>query len=219
MKLDKTQIGIIENNLEQLGVVYVDYKFEILDHIASEVEKLIEEKDLNFEQALSLILEKWKPKFKKSTDVNFGLIWALPEILKRKAKKIYWKKMLQLILATAIFMPILLLFKDSFSKKTTLILYCICMIFLVQFMGYIAIRISKLKTTFGFLYKQQFFAFIALYFITLSNLYYNSRIFERPIERVYPVFFGISLLTVASVVNFSLFKAHFKELNRINKFI
>lgn len=217
MKLNKLQIEQIDNQLEKLGVVYVDYKFEILDHIASEVEKLMDEKNTNFDQSLSFVLEKWNPKFKKSTDLNFGLIWVLPEILKQKAKKIYWKKMLQLLAAAVIFTPILLLFKDSFPEN--LIKYSIWAILLIQFMGYIVIRISKSKTTFGFLYKQQFFAFLFLYFIALYSLNSNAHLFEQSIELVFPLFFMISLLTMALVASFSFFKAHFKELNKTHKLI
>ena len=219
MKLDKEQIEKIDNQLEKLGVVYVDYKFEILDHIASEVEKLMEETNTNFDESISFILEKWKIKFRKSSSATFGLIWLLPEILQQKAKKLYWKKMLQLFLTAAIFTPILLLFKDNFSKNSSLILYAVFIIFLIQVMGYIAIKISKHKTTFGFLYKQQFFALLFLYFIELYNLYNNSRIFEPAIERVYPVFFMIALLISAAFANFSFFKAHFTELNKTSKLI
>lgn len=219
MQLNKTQISRIDNDLEKFGVAYIDYKFEILDHIASEVENTMEEKYVNFEEALSIVLEKWNPKFKKSYSPLFGLIWVLPEILMQKAKKMYWKKMLKLLIAAAIFTPILLFFKDYFSKKPSFIFYLICTILVLQFMGYIAIRMSRYKTTFGFLYKQQFLAFIALYLISLNILNSNTQIFERPVERVFPVFFMISLLTIASIVSFTFFKEHFKALKRNNKFI
>jgi len=219
MKLDKLQIEKIDNQLEKLGIVYVDYKFEILDHIASEVEELMVEKKISFQESLMIILDQWKPKFKKSTDVNFGLIWSLPEILQQKAKKIYWKKMIQLFIATAIFTPMLLLCKDVISRNTTIMLYLISAVFLTQFIGYLLIRFSNHKTTFGFLYKQQFLANVLLYFIPLHSLYSDSRIFERPIDRVFPLFFMIALLTLASVASFTLFKAHFTELNKTNKLV
>ena len=51
MKLDKNQIHIIETVLEKLGVVYVDYKYEILDHIATEVEEKMILHTITFEEA------------------------------------------------------------------------------------------------------------------------------------------------------------------------
>lgn len=219
MRLNEIQINRIGQDIEKRGIAYIDYKFEILDHIASEVEKVMEEKRMSFEEALAIILEKWTPKFKKSSSPVFGLIWVLPEILMQKAKKMYWKKMLKLLIATFIFMPIILLFKDYLSKKASFIIYLVWIIFFVQLIGYVLIRMSKYKTTYGFLYKQQFLAFIALYFISLNNLTFNIQIFERSTERVLPFLFMITLLIIASSSSFTFLKDHFKELNKNSKFI
>ncbi|WP_432672404.1 hypothetical protein [Flavobacterium sp. SM2513] len=219
MKLNQLQINKIDKILEESGIVYIDYKFEILDHIATEIEKLMEDTFVNFDEALLTILKKWSPQFKKSADLNFGLIWILPEILKRKAKRLYWKKMLQLLAATIIFTPILLLFKDNFSENLILIKYSIWAIILIQFIGYIVIKISKSETTFGFLYKQQFLAFLAMYFISLYTLNSNNHVFERPIESVFPVFYMISFLALAPISNFKFLKEHFSQLKRNSKFI
>jgi hypothetical protein len=219
MKLDNAQINTIETILEKSGVVYIDYKFEILDHIATEVENLMEETSESFEQILPIIVSKWNPKFKKSSSPFFGIIWVIPEILIRNAKKMYWQKMIKLLLAPTLFTLILNYFKHYFIGKTDLVFYIICSLLGVQLLGYIAIRFTSHKTTFGFLYKQQFLGLLGLYFIGLFNLCSNQQIFERTTDNFSPIFFIIALLALAPVANFNYLKEHFSQLNRNRKFI
>jgi hypothetical protein len=217
MKLNETQINAIDNILEKLGVVYIDYKFEILDHIATQVEDLMAKKNLSFENSLDLILKKWEQKLKKSTNTTFGYFWEMPEILMQKAKKIYWQKMILLVIFSFILMGILLYFKDYLSKLTETILYLLAGILAIQFIGYIKIRISKHKTTFGFLYKQQFFAFLFMYFLPIHSLIVNETLLEKPVGTVFPVFFMISTLMIAPIMNLKFYNNHFEQLKRHNK--
>lgn len=214
MKLNEKQINTIDTILEKKGVVYIDYKFEILDHIATEVENLMKETPIGFQDALAIVLEKWSPKLKKTSSRLFGFLWLIPEILMGKAKKLYWQKMLKLFVATAILTPILLFFKEYFSGQTNFIFYFIFTIIGVQLLGYFAIVISKQKTTFGFLFKQQFIAFVGLYCIGLYSLNSNPQIFDRPIYDVFPIFLMIALLVLAPISNFNYLKEHFNQLKR-----
>lgn len=219
MKLSAEQIKNIDNILEERGVVYVDYKFEILDHIATEVEELMEKSNDNFENTFEKILEKWNPKFKKSATSLFGYFWEMPEILYQKAKKLYWKKMIFLVLLSLVFFPIIILVKDYIPHFSDGIGYFIFTILIFQFIGYIQIRISRQKTTFGFLYKQQFFAFLFLHIIALSILNTNEKIVKESSWDVFPVFFIITNLMLASFFIFKFYKQHFQTIKKNNQLI
>ncbi|MBL7867754.1 MAG: hypothetical protein JNM71_07015 [Flavobacterium lindanitolerans] len=180
MKLDKNQIHIIETVLDKLGVVYVDYKYEILDHIATEVEEKMIIHTITFEQAFPEVLKKWQSKFKKSSSVLFGYFWEMPEILLNKCIKMYRKKLLLVFTGAMALTSGFLLFSsflknhlvDFFSIAT--ILYSVA--FLLSALGYVKIRLSKRKTSYGFLYKQQFMASVLL---TFQQLYFMNSGFER----------------------------------------
>lgn len=219
MKLNETQITTIDNILDKSGVVYIDYKFEILDHIATEVEELMAEKDLSFENSLDVILKKWEPKLKKSTASTFGYFWEMPEILMQKARKLYWRKMIFLFATSFVLMGILLLIKDVLAKFTENICYLLISILAIQFIGYIKIRLSRQKTTFGFLYKQQFFAFFFMYLISIYTLSINGKLLERSENEIFPVIFMIATLVVAPIMNFKFYNEHFEQLKRNKKLI
>ena len=151
MKLDKNQIDTIDTILEKLGVVYIDYKYEILDHIATEVEEKMILNDITFEEAFPDVLKKWQPKFKKSSSVLFGYFWEMPEILLNKCIRMYRKKLLLVITGAMVITSGFLLFSsflrnhlaDFFSIAT--ILYSVA--FLLSAIGYVSIRLSKRKTS------------------------------------------------------------------------
>lgn len=214
MKLNETQINTIDNILEKSGVVYIDYKFEILDHIATEVEELMQETDENFENCLAVILKKWNPKLKKSSGSTFGYIWELPEILYQKAKKIYWKKMILLIILSLGLFPVLMILKNHMPSFFKYIQYILISALIFQFIGYFQIRISKQKTTFGFLYKQQFLAFSFMHLIPLYTLTTNDKITEKTSWDIFPFYFMITHLMLASIFIFKLYKQHFEQLKQ-----
>ena len=219
MKLNEEQINAIDLILEQSGVVYVDYKFEILDHIATQVEELMVSEELSFENSLEIILKKWEPKFKKSASATFGYIWELPEILTQKAKKIYWRKMILLIVLSFILMLVLLFAKEYLAKITEAICYLLASLLFIQGIGYFKIRMSRQKTTYGFLYKQQFLAFFFMYLLPIHLLTVNEAVLQRPNDTVFPVIFGISLLIIAPILNFRFYKNHFEQLSKHNKLV
>ncbi|MDQ7959331.1 hypothetical protein [Flavobacterium lindanitolerans] len=219
MKLDKNQIHIIETVLDKLGVVYVDYKYEILDHIATEVEEKMIIHTITFEEAFPEVLKKWQSKFKKSSSVLFGYFWEMPEILLNKCIKIYRKKLLLVFTGAMVLTSGFLLFSsflrnhlaNFFSIAT--ILYSVA--FLLSTLGYVKIRLSKRKTSYGFLYKQQFMASVL---VTFQQLYFMNSGFERnnfsPLFSYFMIFI-LSLYFLLSVYSFIFYKAHFQELKRM----
>jgi hypothetical protein len=69
MKLTNQQITTIEQTLVLNGVVYDDIKLELLDHIATEIESIIDESSFHLKK-----LKKSFRKMEKRTDTSsFGL--------------------------------------------------------------------------------------------------------------------------------------------------
>ena len=219
MKLNSAQINTIDAILEKLGVVYIDYKFEILDHIASEVEELMEETGENFEKSLEIILIRWQPKLRKSSSTWFGYLWEMPEILMQKAKKYHQQKMLLLLVPSFLLAFVMYYLVDFTPHFFNGLWYLLVVVLCLQFMGYIQIRRSKQKTTFGFLYKQQFLAFFFLYIQNIFSLHSYERIFENSNWAISIVFLMISILLFAPLVSYKFYQEHFKQLNRNQKFI
>lgn len=213
MKLNESQIKIIDSILEKLGVVYIDYKFEILDHIATEVEQLMEETNEDFEKSLVVILEKWEPKLNKS-GAWFGIMWEMPEILCQKAKKLYWKKVRFLVISSLVLALAIYLSHNSIPKFFDGIWGLLIVNLLVQFILYIKIRRSIKKTTYGFLFKQQFMEFLFLNLQQLFSLHTYDRIFENANWAVLFIYFLISILILAPITSYKFYSQHFEQLER-----
>jgi 6-phosphogluconate dehydrogenase len=71
MRLTNQQITTIEQTLVLNGVVYDDIKLELLDHIATEIESIIDESQFSFEENLKKVFAKWKNELTPSS--SFGL--------------------------------------------------------------------------------------------------------------------------------------------------
>lgn len=219
MKLDKNQIETIDTVLEKLGVVYIDYKYEILDHIATEVEDKMTIEAINFEAAFLSVLEKWEPKLKKSSSTLFGYFWEMPEILLQKCLKMYKKKLLQVITGALALTLVFVLFSSFLRNHLTAFFNVATILYggaiVVSIIGYAKIRLSKRKTSYGFLYKQQF---IACLFVSFQQLYYMNSGFKRNDFSglfSYFIIFTLALYFLLSVINLKYYRAHFDELKKI----
>lgn len=219
MKLNAEQINTIDTILEKLGVVYIDYKFEILDHIASEVEELMNETGDDFEKSLEIILKRWQPKFKKSSSTWFGYLWEMPEILMQKALKLYKRKMLLLVALSMFFAFLIYFFGETISEFYNVIRVYFSIVVAFQFVGYLKIRISSKKSTFGFLYKQQFLAFLFLYFQQFIYATSYAKLLQNPNGLSLLMFFIMSMLIISPLSSIHFYKEHFQQLKRNQKLI
>jgi len=81
MQLTKEQTRRINDFLEGIGIDYIDIRFEMVDHIASEIENKIEDTDTFFENKrfqtpfVIYMLSKKKDFFDEYQKIeNFGLV-------------------------------------------------------------------------------------------------------------------------------------------------
>ena len=73
MKLNEKELQQVEDYLTRKGVKYVDLRFEILDHISRDIETMIDEKGINFEDAFINVKLKWKSNFSYKWSFLLGL--------------------------------------------------------------------------------------------------------------------------------------------------
>ncbi|MFV8354516.1 hypothetical protein [Flavobacterium sp. XS2P14] len=94
MKLTTEQIAQIEETLVLNGIVYDDIKLEVLDHIATEVQVLMDENTLSFDENFKLVLDKWSEELKPSSSFFTGLSVSYPQIILNKRLLLVKKQML-----------------------------------------------------------------------------------------------------------------------------
>lgn len=92
MKLTSSQIAQIEETLVLNQVVFEDIKLELTDHIASEIEAVLTENEVSFNEALVIVFEKWSPQLKPSTSFWTPNNMKLPRIVLNKYKVEYKKQ-------------------------------------------------------------------------------------------------------------------------------
>lgn len=100
MELTNHQAQQIENYLNARGLHYIDFRIEIFDHIASEIEYLLEE-GIAFENAFHQVTDKWNEQLKDSYSFMFGVLFTAPKVVIDKAKKKF-KSTFLLIIALGI---------------------------------------------------------------------------------------------------------------------
>lgn len=85
MKLTTEQIQVIAETLDLNGLVYEDMKWELLDHIASEIENKMCLENCSFEETYKAVFENWKEQLRPKTyDFLFGYNLIGPRIIMDK---------------------------------------------------------------------------------------------------------------------------------------
>ncbi|WP_299666970.1 hypothetical protein [uncultured Polaribacter sp.] len=159
MELTKQQIQSIEHYLNVKNITYIDVRFEILDHIVSDIEEIINTENKTFNSALEEVKQKWNPQLKETSSMYFGLGFTAPKMIIVKAKKIYTKY--YLILLTSYFLPLLVLthFDFTIQNPSEDFLFLISKIFIVlciiAFLVMFLKKENKVETTYGFILKTQ----------------------------------------------------------------
>ena len=95
MKLTNQQITQINETLVLNGLKYEDLNLEVTDHIASEIEVLMDENTYSFDENLKTVFEKWKPELKPSFSGLVG--FTNPRIMTLKCHKLIRKQIFNVI--------------------------------------------------------------------------------------------------------------------------
>ncbi len=172
MKLTKEQITLISEYLEWCGIKYIDIKFELIDHIATDIEELMSAEELSFDQALKKAMEKFYPLLCEEKSFHVGLIYTFPKIVIKKIEAKIKKAYLPVVISLAIFALFTFVIKIDFSVSerlnnfvnsiSAIIGMCILLIL-------ISINYKSKPTTYRFLVNQSSPILLFLLFIYAFN--------------------------------------------------
>ncbi|WP_413999719.1 hypothetical protein ACMDB5_03950 [Flavobacterium sp. W1B] len=164
MKLTEPQITLIEETLVLNGLNYDDIKLEVTDHIASEIEALMEDNTHSFEENLKIVFEKWAVQLKPTTyGLWLGYAYSGPKMVMDKMAN-FTKSELKWGLLLAFFstLIILLLYKiinnvdfllvlDAMLKKLLIV------VILTNIYFRITLFKTKVKTVYSTLFNRRFY--------------------------------------------------------------
>lgn len=184
MKLTAEQIKKIEETLVLNGIQYEDIKLELTDHIASEIEEVLEANRLSFQENLKIVFEKWSEQFRPSysfwINSNSNLLWFIkselnPSLVTYRCNKLA-KKVMKLSILTGLLISILLTVGTRNCHSVVMLDFLkggfkiICFIVLILFV-FARLRIWKLEliTTYSFLFNRNgFIQIINLFFLSMG---------------------------------------------------
>ncbi|QTD36511.1 hypothetical protein JL193_10160 [Polaribacter batillariae] len=155
MELTKEQIQRVEHYLNVKNIKYADVRFEVLDHIITDVETTIEKKNIDFETAFYKVTDKWNTHLKETSSWYFGVGFLAPKIIIKKAKKIYGNY--YLLLLVSYFLPFIVLTKLDFTIQNPtesnfyILIQAFVVFVFVTFLYMFLKKSNKVKTTYSFI--------------------------------------------------------------------
>lgn len=191
MEITTQQLHEIENYLAKIKFDFVDLNAEILDHITSDVESLLD-KNYSFENAFALVKLRWEKHFRDTSSFFFGMMYSESKIVVKKAVKMF--KPFYFLYLTAYILPVIILMNFSFVFSKTSVnffngfLNVLAIISLV-YMIFIIVKVilSKVKTTYRFILKTQYLGVIFLIIPLLMENHFDD---DRKLN---PIFTGFLL--------------------------
>ncbi|AMC11248.1 hypothetical protein Lupro_08265 [Lutibacter profundi] len=224
MKLTKEQIKQVENYLTKKGIKYIDIRFEVLDHISTDLEYLIEHNNYSFGDAFKEVTIKWNKSFKKTSSLLLGYSSNGPKMLIKKCIKIYKPLFVKSLILVFLFIAIgysvnyyfeysLINYKNVIHQfiYLALILYCGIILF-----WYIKIRLGKANTTFSYLFRKRIIPnlFSVFIFMPYLNDSYITR--ENKLSVIMFAMLFVFFLTFLGARYF--FKNHLKAVSNYKKY-
>jgi len=214
MKLTAEQITKIEETLVLNGLIYEDIKLEVTDHIASEIELIINDNCISFDEAFKQAFENWKEQLRPSSSFWLGRKNIAPKIVIEKWELIHRKwnpAMIQFAIFITIIIGILKVFStENIPENISMVTRWFCMALWVLIATIrIIIWKSKHKTLFGFIFKKR--SRLPLNFLVLIALgLFPSRMLEINSVLQVTLLFMIVLVILFSFSCVTLAYKHFQ---------
>ncbi|WP_281979546.1 hypothetical protein [Tenacibaculum mesophilum] len=181
MELTKEQIKRIDIFLEGIGIEYIEIRFEMVDHIATEIESTVEDTNAFFEgKGFQVPFIKYMLSRKKALKNRYEkqtkkLHWYYTKtILKDILKKVIYPKNVLVIL---FFLFICFFFGPKYVKETSVFIFSSLMLNLVytSYVSYNFIKKYKLlKIVKTYSFVSSFVIIIALNFPNFLDIFYNG---------------------------------------------
>ena len=214
MKLTNQQITQINEILVLNGLDYEDLKLEVTDHIASEIEVLMEENTLSFEDNLKTIFEKWKPELQPaSSRIWLGSRIYVPKIILNKLIIESKKELFQGILVLVI-LAFLLVMTSNFFKDIIFTNYIVSFLRTVSVIGTFILVLgkafilkAKTNTTYSLLFKRNFYLMLFYGIIIGIGIYPILPSGKSDNIKVFSLIFTLSYL----IIIFNMFRSLYKH--------
>jgi hypothetical protein len=222
MNLTKEQIAQIEETLVLNGLKYDDIKLEVTDHIASEIEVLMEENAVSFEEILKLVFEKWKSQLRATTyGLWLGYAYSGPKIVMDKMadfskSELKWGSVFGFFSALIIMLIYKINNDINFLLMFGIILKTILFASALLSIYYRAILSkSKWRTTYSVMFKRRIYlpllysVFIAFDFFPIVPL--NKNLEVKVISLIFPL-----ILILYSINSLRFLYKHFGITKRLS---
>ena len=206
MKLTAEQINKIDSILEKLGLDFLDFKLEIKDHIACEVEEEMETNQSDFNSAFILVLERWESKLVLSESLFISNKRSFPKIVIEQLFKRFLIYNITLLVSISLGALIYINLLKDFVNESPFInslkwIFISC--FFIFSILKLIIYIKKIKTSYSYMFNQNFWL-LTLYFVFV--FLWDSSFMN---------FFSFSLLIIISPF---LIYSFYKHQHFINKY-
>lgn len=206
MKLTVEQTDKIDLILDKLGLDFLDFKLEIKDHIACEVEEEMETNQSDFNSAFILVLERWENKLVLSESLFISNKRSFPKIVIDQLFKRFLIYNITLAVSILFGAIIYINYLKDFLNESVYVNF-FKWIFISSFFIFcvfkLIIYLKKIKTSYSYMFNQNFWL-LTLYFFFVFIL-----------DSSFMNFFSFSLLMAVSPF---LIYSFYKHQHFINKY-
>lgn len=215
MQLSTDQINHIDYVLrnDYSFEYFDDLRVELLDHIASDVEALMETNSISFEEALPIVLYKWNDEISWDRNSKYN---GVPKMVSKLWKKLDWKYNYCIIPLTAI----LSFTAISYSKETwlTYVMYVVGSIGLTLGVYILSLfRKNRFNTVLSMYAKNQIKIYVSLLALALMvNLAFNYS-YGDFIDR--PLLFVVIQFSLTLIMRSMIMRKNIKIENQLLKMI
>ena len=211
MELTQQQLQHINNYIDAKGINYIDVRYEILDHICTEIEMLMQN-NYSFDEACSTIETKWNHELKETSSYLIGLAYVKPKPIVKKTVG-FMKKYIYGIWGLFVLNVVAIGFALKITLPHANFIDLICKIVavisaLVILRNYYQIHKSRIKTSYKFIYQSQILPGL-LFVVILGSGVVNQ---NGNIEVLKLIFLSHLLITIP--ISFKLTKSHLKAIKQ-----
>lgn len=163
MKLTVEQIDKIDIILNKLGLDFLDFKLEIKDHIACEVEEEMEMNQSDFNSALILVLQRWEHKLVLSESLIISNKRLFPKIVVDQLYKRFLIYNITIVVSILFGILVYINFLN-YSPDVNFFKWIFASCFFIFCAFRLIIYLKKIKTSYSYMFNQNFWI-LTLYFV------------------------------------------------------
>ncbi|WP_456378384.1 hypothetical protein [Lutibacter sp.] len=220
IKLTKEQLQQVKDYLNNKDIEYIDLHFEVLDHIASDIEAKMKIFNLDFEIAFEKVKYKWNNSFTYKTSYWLGNANGGSKLFIDHCLKIYKPLFYKSIILLTMFLLVIY----SIFKYTNLelmnfysiykIVATLTLILFTTMLLYWRVKLknTQFKTSYSYLFNKNIFSNIFLVLILIAHIFDN----DVSSFGFFEIFFLASLYPIIFIGN-SFYKNHLKVVSKYKK--